>query len=660
METQNTAEEHDESSEACHVLVVSNASGQQKLEAQLGLHGICTCCLRVSGVAELAGELVQGSWDLVLADCDALSLDGGAVVRAVAAADREVPVILLVGSRSVDDALALLRCGAWDVVPSGEPDRLVSAIARCLRDGAALRARQADVRALRESEEHYRLLAECSDDIVVIHHVDGRRLYLSPSYWRVTGWTPDELLVVDWRQRVHPEDLPAVERARAANLRGEPTNIEHRALCKDGSWLWIEARCRPLLGADGKVERMLLWSRNITDRKSAEAKHGELQRQLFQAQKLEAVGRLAGGVAHDFNNMLQTILGTTELLMRDMPPDDSRVEDLQEIERAAQRSADLTRQLLAFARKQTITPKTLDLNQAVTDMLKMLRRLIGEDIELVWRPAPKLWPVRMDPSQLDQILANLMVHSREVIAGTGRVMIETEQAVVDEGYCREHPDAAPGEYVALVVRDNGRVLSREEQARIFEPFYSAKGDGVGAGLGLATVYGIVKQNRGMIAVDSVSGLGTSFKLYLPRQAETDGSGVRSDRPLAVPGGSVTVLLVEDEAPLLRLARRLLEALGYCVLCAGGPQEALRVAAEHAGEIHMLLTDVIMPDMDGHELLQLLGEVRPRIKCLFMSGYPADAIAHCGVLEPGLHLIQKPFTKNALGQKLQDVLAAHAG
>ncbi len=385
-------------------------------------------------------------------------------------------------------------------------------------------------------------------------------------------------------------------------------------------------------------------------------KHDALEAQLHQAQKMEAVGRLAGGVAHDFNNMLAVISGHADLALERTAPNSPLRADLLEIQNAAGRSADLTRQLLAFARKQTIAPTVLDLNDTIAGMLKMLRRLIGEDIDLLWKPADSLWPVRMDPAQIDQILANLVVNARDAISGVGKITIETGRATFDEGYCETHADFIPGEYVLLAVSDNGCGMDKVTLAQLFDPFFTTKPLGRGTGLGLATVYGIVKQNQGFINVYSEPGQGTSFKIYLPRYAASEPASARSmPAPAAVSTGTETVLLVEDEEALLKLGKLLLERLGYTVLAASGPGEALQLAEAYPDAIHLLLTDVIMPEMSGRDLWERLRVLRPGLKCLFMSGYTANVIAHHGVLEEGVHFLQKPFPREVLASKLREVL-----
>ncbi len=389
----------------------------------------------------------------------------------------------------------------------------------------------------------------------------------------------------------------------------------------------------------------------------AARKHEALEAQLLHAQKMEAVGRLAGGVAHDFNNMLAVIAGHAEMALEQTVPDCPLYADLLAIQKAAQRSADLTRQLLAFARKQTIAPRVLDLNDTIAGMLKMLGRLIGEDIALLWKPANSLWPVNMDPAQIDQILANLVVNARDAIAGVGKITIETGRADFDESYCETHTGFIPGRYVLLVVSDNGCGMDKEVLAQLFDPFFTTKPQGRGTGLGLATVYGIVKQNHGFINVYSEPGQGSTFRIYLPRHAadQTGASPTPTPAPAIAPTGAETVLLVEDEAALLKLGKQLLERLGYTVLAAGSPNQALELAGAHAGVIHLLLTDVIMPEMSGRDLWQRLGALRPGLKCLFMSGYTANVIAHHGVLDDGVHFLQKPFSREALANKLREVL-----
>ncbi|MCF8109672.1 MAG: transporter substrate-binding domain-containing protein [Desulfohalobiaceae bacterium] len=386
-----------------------------------------------------------------------------------------------------------------------------------------------------------------------------------------------------------------------------------------------------------------------------EVEHGKLQSQLLQAQKMESVGRLAGGVAHDYNNMLGVISGYAELALGKIAPDDPLQADLQEILSAARRSADIIRQLLAFARQQTIDPRVLDLNETVESMLKMLRRLIGEDIDLSWEPGPGLWSVKMDPSQLDQILANLCVNARDAISDVGKITIETDIVSLDEAYCADHAGFIPGDFVRLAVSDGGRGMDKETLDHIFEPFFTTKDLGQGTGLGLATIYGIIKQNHGFINVYSEPGQGTTFRIYLPRHAEAS-TQVEADVTGKIPAANAeTVLIVEDEPSILKLAKTMLQQLGYSVLETTSPKEALHLAKKHSGEIHLLISDVVMPEMNGRDLAEKLQTDYPKLKVLFMSGYTANVIAHRGVLDAGVHFMQKPFSSRELAVKAREAL-----
>ncbi|MBU0463615.1 MAG: PAS domain S-box protein [Proteobacteria bacterium] len=417
-------------------------------------------------------------------------------------------------------------------------------------------------------------------------------------------------------------------------------------LGEKGKWLFSTAA--PLRNHHGDIIGAIETIQDITDRRNAEE-------QLRQAQKMESVGRLAGGVAHDYNNALTAIMGYTELALMDADPAGPLHADLNQVLKAGRRAQDITRQLLAFARKQTIAPIALNLNQTVESMIKMLRRLIGEDIDLAWLPETNLWHVMMDPSQIDQILANLCVNSRDAIEGVGKVTIETATKVFDSAYCADHVGFVPGEFVQLSVSDNGCGMDKEILKEIFEPFFTTKAVDKGTGLGLSTVYGIVKQNNGFINVYSEPGKGTTIKIYLPRH-EGKAVEIQEENTTEIPQGrGETILLVEDDLPILKLAQKILEGLNYTVLIADTPKGAMRLAQEHTGKIHLLITDVIMPEMNGRELSEQLQSLSPDLKCIFMSGYTANAIAHHGVLDEGVHFIQKPFSKRDLATIVRKVL-----
>jgi len=413
----------------------------------------------------------------------------------------------------------------------------------------------------------------------------------------------------------------------------------------------------PILNERGEPSFLLGISEDITERKRAEAEKENLQAQLMQAQRMESVGRLAGGVAHDFNNKLSVILGYTELAMEFLDRADPIYQNLQQVMIAGKHSVEIVRQLLAFARKQIIAPEVLDINETMGGMLKMLRHLIGEDIDLVWSPGHGLWQVKMDPSQVDQILANLCVNARDAIEGVGKVTIETRNTVLDETCCAEHGGAAPGEYVTLSVSDNGCGMDRETQENIFEPFFTTKEVGKGTGLGLATVYGIVKQNKGFIEVASEPGKGTAFRIYLPRHGGETEEEVEAVEAEAPQGRGETILVVEDDVSVLHLTERILDHLGYAVLTSASPAEALTMAREYQGEIHLLMTDVILPEMSGIDLAGEMLKIRPTIRTMFMSGYTADIIDRQGVPDKGVHFVQKPFTYDGLARKVKEALGS---
>jgi len=393
----------------------------------------------------------------------------------------------------------------------------------------------------------------------------------------------------------------------------------------------------------------------IIKQRIAEKELESLQIQLIQAQKMESVGRLAGGVAHDYNNALSVVIGFTELTIEKVDPSSPIRSNLDEVLGAANRAANITRQLLAFARRQTIAPKIIDLNTNIEEMLKMLRHLIGEDIDLVWAPDQHLKPVKMDPSQIDQIMVNLCINARDAIDGIGKVTIETNNTVIDSAYCTLHSGFAPGKFVVLTVSDNGCGMEKDVQENIFEPFFTTKVMDEGTGLGLATVYGIVKQNNGFINVYSEPNQGTTLRIYLP-QHEGKVHGTKKKRAEESPmAHGETVLLVEDDLALLKLSHKILNGLGYNVIPAMTPKEAIRLTKEYNDEIHLLVTDVIMPEMNGRELSEKLKTMYPDLKCVFMSGYTANVIAHHGVLDDGVRFIQKPFSKRDLAIIIKNTL-----
>jgi PAS domain S-box-containing protein len=505
---------------------------------------------------------------------------------------------------------------------------------------------------LRESEQRFRELAEHVHEVFfVVDPESWRALYISPAYEAVAGRTREEAYAgpYSWAQGVHPGDRERLlATARQAAETGEVTAVVFRVVRADQSIRWVRARGTAVRDAGGRIVRLVGIAEDVTDLRRTEE-------QFRQAQKMEAVGRLAGGVAHDFNNLLTVITSYTQLQIDDLTPADPRRADLEEILHAAREAASLTRQLLAFSRRQVLEMKVLSLNDVVTGVQKMLQRVIGEDIDLSVSLAPDLGGTRADAGQLEQVIMNLAVNARDAMPNGGQLTIETGNTFLDAPYAASHEPVAPGPYVLLAVSDTGVGMDEATKARIFEPFFTTKELGKGTGLGLATVYGIVKQCEGFIWVYSEPGHGATFKIYLPRVAEPAEALKPAAEGTRVPRGSETVLVVEDDAGVRRAVCTLLERLGYTVLQADGPTAALELAGAMTQPPDLLITDVIMPDMNGRELARRLGARWPQARTLFLSGYTDEAIVRHGVLEPGASFLQKPFTPEGLARKVRQTL-----
>ena len=450
-----------------------------------------------------------------------------------------------------------------------------------------------------------------------------------------------------WEENVYPEDLPQARIQRILFEQGTMSR-EYRFRDKGGSWRWVLDQLVLVKNLEGTpIEFVGSWT-DITDRKQAEEN-------LSRSQRLESVGRLAGGIAHDFNNLLTAILGYSEILNLRFPAGDPSHMQIEEIQKAAERAAGLTRQLLAFSRKQILQPRVISINSVVSEMDRMLRRLLGEDIDIVTKMDDGLWNVRADPGQIEQVVMNLAVNGRDAMTGGGKLTIETSNVFLEEEYSRGHLPTQPGPYVMLAVSDTGVGMDEGTMSKIFEPFFTTKELGKGTGLGLSTVYGIVKQSGGYIWAYSEPGRGSTFKVYLPRTEDREDVPHEAVSPVEDFRGEKTVLVVEDDQSIRKLAVEILDRYGYSVISAGDGEEALRVAGAHEGEISLLLTDVVMPRIGGRELYERIRQQRPEIKVLYMSGYTDNAIVHQGVLGPGTAFLQKPYTPISLARKVKEVL-----
>jgi len=549
---------------------------------------------------------------------------------------------------SLGDVIQLIR-------PDGNRRRII-AFGGAKRDDngqvAGLHGTVQDVTERRRAEaerEHLITAIEQADEMVLVTSRDGTIEYANPAFERVTGYTLEEVIGQNPRILRSGEQDAAFYRelwqtitARRA-WRGRLINRR-----KDGTLYTQDATISPVCDAAGEIVNFVAVKRDITEQL-------RIEEQLRSAQKLEAIGSLAGGVAHDFNNLLSVILNYTTFAINGMREDDPLREQLAQVKKAGERAAALTRQLLAFSRKQVLDPHVLDLNHIITNLEKMLGRLLGEDIDLTRTLAPNLGRIKADPGQIEQVIMNLVVNARDAMPAGGRLTVETANVELDREYAAQHVEAVPGPHVLLAVSDTGCGMDDATLRRVFEPFFTTKPAGKGTGLGLSTVYGIVKQSGGHIWVYSEPGKGTTFKVYLPRVADSmqpDDLRATNERPAV---GTETILLVEDDAQVREVACRMLHACGYNLLAAAGGSEALGICERYQGNIDLLLTDVVMPQMSGRQLAERMQRLRPGMRVLYMSGYTDDAIVHHGVLDPGTKFISKPLGAVSLARKVRDVL-----
>jgi len=504
---------------------------------------------------------------------------------------------------------------------------------------------------LLDQEKLFRLISENAADMIALVGADGTRLYNSPSYSRVLGYSEDELKGSSGFERIHPEDRARVQEAAGETLRtGCGRQIEYRMRHKDGSWRTLESTASAIADSRGQVTQLVIVNRDITDRK-------RLEEQFRQSQKMEAIGRLSGGIAHDFNNLLGVIIGFAEVLEAQVAKDPNLSDCVAEILKAGKQAGNLTRQLLAFSRQQVLEPTVLDLNRIIAEIEKMLKRIIGEDIELTTNLDANIGRIKADEGQIEQILLNLAVNARDAMPQGGKLVIETKTVDIDAqstsgfGY-----PVKPGSYVMFSVADNGIGMDQATQSRVFEPFFTTKEKGKGTGLGLATVYGIVKQSGGYIDLTTEPGKGTGFRVYLPK-VESEMTEETPKAEAAKPASSLgkTVLVVEDEPSMLKAACYLLEPFEFSVIPAGGPKEALEISQQYPGKIDLVITDVVMPEMSGPEMVEVLKKARPESKVLFVSGYTGQAAGRSEAMFAEASFLMKPFTRLQLEKKLNEVL-----
>jgi PAS domain S-box-containing protein len=633
------------------VLLIEDSSDDAMLAIRsLERGGLTVRTERVSTIAQLEGALRSQPWDIILSDHAMPGLDALAAMDLVQRLAPDVPFLLVSGTIGEERAVAAIKAGAYDYVPKGSLARLSGVVERALRETAERRARATAEETARRSTDQLRALHDASPVGIVTLARGGAVVTWNRAAERMFGRSVAE--ATGKPLPLDPAAAAVFDRLLQRTLQGDAVaDVEldtHGPSPQPGKLVVLSCSTAPLRDAHGEVSGLVAVFADVTRRR-------ELELHLHLTQRLEALGRLAGGIAHDFNNLMTAILGTSQLLIQDLA-DDERAEQALEIREAAQRAASLTKQLLAFSRRQVLQPEVLDLNVLVRDLQKMLRRLIGEHVELKTELAPDLGAVRADPGQLEQVIVNLAINARDAMPHGGVLTIRTENTPLTEPPPGEQPEVRAGDYVMLAVADTGIGMDAATRARVFEPFFTTKERGRGTGLGLATVYGIVKQSGGYIWASSAPGEGSTFRTYLPRVnapvPDRPPERATSDRPVE---GTETILLVEDEEPVRSLARRVLAAKGYTIIAAGSGADAVAQLAAAPRRIDLLLTDVVMPRMGGRQLAEHLTAERPGLKVLFVSGYSDDDVIERGIIQPGSPFLPKPFTPETLLQKVRDVL-----
>ncbi len=619
------------------------------IRARLEGAGYSVESTRVATAGDMRDALERDRFDLVISDYDLDRIDALEALRVAQASGLDLPFLIVSSQIGEERAIELMHAGAHDYVSKAQLGRLVPAVERELREAHERRERRRAEEALRASEQRYRELFENASDMLFTLDLDGRFTSINRACETITGYAREEALTLTLADVVAPEDAGLVARLGGLLTRGgERSLVQVTIRGKDGRRIATEVSWRPIL-RDGVVASIEAIARDLTERR-------RLEDQLRQAQKMEAVGRLAGGIAHDFNNLLMAVTGHSELLLERLSPEDPLRASAEQIRETAVRAARLTQQLLTFSRKQVLRPAVIDLNAIVADLKRLLERLIGEDVAFSTKVAPGGALVTADRGHLEQVIMNLVVNARDAMPDGGVLEVATRrlslQAPEGEGY----PGLVPGEYVALEVRDTGVGMSEDVLSHLFEPFFTTKEAGKGTGLGLSTAYGIVAQSGGRITVQSAPGRGSTFRVVLPAAAGTVTRGATRGAFSTMPRGTETVLLVEDEPGVRDLIRDFLVRCGYTVVAAPDPSHAFDRFDEHRGRLRLLITDVVMPQMNGRELAEALVARQPDLRVLFMSGYTDDQVLAQGVAR-GAGFLQKPFTPDVLARKVREVLDA---
>ena len=635
------------------ILLVEDSPTDAKLIAsELRRAGHVIELERVEEPDAMRTALAARAWDVIISDWSMPRFSGLAALAILKESGLDLPFILVSGTVGEEIAVEAMRAGAHDYVLKDRLARLSPVVEREVRERVERDAHRASDAARRASDARFLRLAASGIIGIVVGDSDGSIVEANDAFLALVGYARDELVSgkLCWRDVTAPERHDATDRgARQLLDQGVTAPYEKEYVHKDGT------RVSVVVGIATLTEtQSIAFMVDVTAQKRAELALARSQEQFLQAQKMEAVGRLASGVAHDFNNLLSVILSYSEFIADSVGPEDPIRADAEEIRTAGQRAADLTRQLLMFSRQEVAETKVLDLGDLLARMYKMLRRILGEDVELATVRAPAIGRVCADPGHLEQVVMNLAVNARDAMPTGGTLTIETSNVTLDEAYAREHLGVVPGRYVMIAVADTGIGMDRATQARIFEPFYTTKEKGKGTGLGLSTVFGIVQQCHGSIWVESEPGIGTTFKVYLPR-VEALAESSEPELVASRPAGTETILLVEDEDQIRAVARVILRDLGYQVIEARSGSEALLLCERHPGTIDLLLTDVVMPQMSGPELARRLALTRPTLKILCMSGYTDDAVVRHGAAESGMAYLQKPLTPDKLARKVRAVL-----